>query len=260
MPPSNDPAGDPTSVHSGVPIVSPFPSIVPSDAPSTIPSPPGIQECFLNQDGFLGTEGDSQIAVKFAYELETKADAVIDEVIPLLERAFNTAILPELFSKECVSTKPDDIVLASVACAQKNEETNMCEIVQGELTVFIDRDKDEVHAQIIDILKTGMENDEFVYTHDGIERVTFVILDAGTNSGTGTDDPPTPAPANEPNRNAIYGIIAGLSSLLLILGVFVWRRKQKEENNDETDAHEGSTAGDVGAAGEAAVDPADLEA
>lgn len=219
-----------------------------------------MQDCSPNNDGLFGSEGDFELAIEFAYELETNTSMPSDVLFPL-ENAFSAAILPSLFSEKCsnaltpgirrrrlaatgVSARPEDIVLDSVACGEKKSESNNCAVLQGELTVFLSEDEsDEVMNQaIIQILKDGMTNDEFVYAHPDIERVTFVVLSAiPKSSATAAEDSPTPAPNNRDGLGGLWGVIASVVGLLLLLAAFVWRRKQKEaEDEEDSEANEGS--------------------
>jgi hypothetical protein len=241
------------------PTASESPSVVLSDTPSTSIVPTKVQPCIPADDGLFGSEGDFELVIEFAYELETNMSIPSDVLAPL-ENAFSAAILPSLFSEKCsklltpgirrrrlaatgVSAKPEDIVLASVACGEKKSDSNNCAVMQGELTVFLsDDDSDEVMNQaIIQILKDGMTNDEFLYAHPDIERVTFVVLSAiPKSSATASEDSPTPAPSNRDGLGVIWGVVATVVGLFLLLAAFVWRHKQKGTEEENSEAKEGS--------------------
>eukprot|EP00545_Synedropsis_sp_CCMP1620_P007501 CAMPEP_0119003752 /NCGR_PEP_ID=MMETSP1176-20130426/745_1 /TAXON_ID=265551 /ORGANISM="Synedropsis recta cf, Strain CCMP1620" /LENGTH=433 /DNA_ID=CAMNT_0006955377 /DNA_START=74 /DNA_END=1375 /DNA_ORIENTATION=+ len=257
--PSANPTGVPTVVYSTVPTVSEIPSVVSSGIPSSSMSPTEIHECLPGEDGLFGSEGDTQVVVKFAYELETNP-SIASNVIPPLENAFSAAILPGLFSEKCsqrnkigvrrrrlvatgVSTRPEDIVLDSVSCGQTDAQSNNCAVVQGELTIFLLEGTSDpaVKDNIIQILRNGMTNGEFLYAHPDIERVTFVDLSAVPKSVAASEDSPTPAPSNGAGLNVLWVVIATVSGLVLVLATFLWRRKQEEEESEEdSEAHEGS--------------------
>jgi hypothetical protein len=264
---------DPTGILTTIPT-----EIRPADVLSTHPAPTGMQNCFVQPDGFFGSFGDSQIVVRFTYELETNAGTTALDVIPSLERAFSDAILPELFVEEChshhgnvvlqsqlaatgVSTKPDDLVLQSLACGQANDGNSTCVVVKGELTLFVDGTPDGIETQILAILKDHMKKDEFLSAHDGIKRVTFVDVDSSVNAGTGVELSPTPAPASGPRLDILYGVLAALAALLLILAIVVWRRKHDEDADSQDEIVQGDAGSDdqMGGEGEPAIGSSDLE-
>ena len=231
----------------------------PVDPSRPTPNPAGARECHLDPDGFFGSIGQSEVVISFRYELETSASIDTKRTILSLERSFNSAILPEIFSKICVhprgqpdgrqlativhatgiSTKPDDSILQSAVCGHSNDGTNVCRVVQGGLTIYVDDGADEVESQIIGIIKGGMSNDDFLSAAKGIKRVTFLETAPDRNAATGTDKSPTASPPSRPNLNILYGVLAALAAIALaILAVVVWRRQHEQEDGDNSDQHE----------------------
>lgn len=233
----------------------------PVDPARSTPSPVGAGECHIDPDGFFGSVGPSEIVIRFMYELETSISTDAKRILLSLERAFNSAILPELFSNICIyphgtndgrrlgdiglatgiSTKPDDHVLRSAACGQLSDGINACRVVQGGLTIYVDNGANEVQTQIIEILKAGMSNDNFLSADKGIKRVTFLETVPERNAATGTDKSPTAAPPSRSNLYILYGVLGFLAAIaLVVLAVVVWRRQEAHEDNDDSDANEGS--------------------
>ena len=264
---------DPTGILTTIPTET-----RPADVPNTHPVPTGMQNCYVQPDGFFGSFGDSQIVVRYTYELETNAGTTALDVIPSLERAFSDAILPELFVEEChshhgnvvlqsqlaatgVSTKPDDLVLQSLACGRANDGNSTCVVVKGELTLFVDGTPERIETEIVAILKDRMKNDKFLSAHDGIKRVTLVDVDSSANSGTGVEASPTPAPTSGPRLDILYGVLAALAALLLILAIVVWRRKHDKDADSQDEIVQGDESSDdqMGGEGEPAIDSSDLE-
>lgn len=198
---------------------------------------------------------DSSIVVKFGYELESTTSQVEEEeeLILELERAFNEAILPALFT-ECaaddqtravtaavkgVSARPDDIVFNNVVCQASNmvDANNRCSVVSGELTVYFEGDAGNIESVIIDLLKKAMERNDFLAVDKDIVRVTYVVLESDARSenpgGAGTQDPT----GDDDRRGLIFGVVAGVATLLLILLGLVWRKK-KQNDDDESQPSE----------------------
>lgn len=102
-----------------------------------------------------------------------------------------------------------------------------------------------------------MDNGEFADAHPGIVRVSWVDLDTITPA---QQEPDTQERTDEPNpRNSalIFGLIAGFTTLLLALAAFVWRRRQKENddsNSQQTPDVENSASGEDGST----INPSDL--
>lgn len=269
MPNSTDPTGILTTTPNDT---------SPADVPTMHPSPTGPRNCFVQPDGFYGSTGESQIVVRFTYELETKAGTAAHDVLPSLEKAFSDAILPELFAEQClspygnivqqnpldvtgVSTKPDDIVLPSLACVQANYGNSKCVVVHGELTLFVVGTSGDAQTQIVTILKDRTKTDVFLSAHDGIKRVTLVDDNSPVNAGTGVETAPSPAPTSNPKLEILYGVLAALAVLLLILAIVVWRRKHDEDADslNEIVPSDGSNDDEVGGEGDLVVDSTDLE-
>jgi len=187
--------------------------------------------------------------VDFGYEVEIKSGFDPNKVIAVLENKFSEAILPDFFSDQCtsqgsksrarfrklaavgVSSRPEDTILEGYSCERKQVETNSCVVVQGELTIFIEGKQQNIEDRTIKNLKDGMRNDDFVT--DGIERVSFIELESrgppklvdGANKGIREDK----------DSSAVYGIVAGVTAMLLALVILVWRRNQQnDEDEDET--------------------------
>lgn len=119
------------------------------------------------------------------------------------------------------------LMLVTVTCAEK-QDGNECVVLDGSMTIYTDdgtSSNDE--EQIREELKTGMENGAFVEAP--IVRVSYVDLDTNPSgsdgNGKGTTD-------STPKRQRfVYGVVAGVATLLILVLAVVWRRKQKNEEN-----------------------------
>jgi MYXO-CTERM domain-containing protein len=206
-------------------------------------------ECRPNADGFFGSTNGSVYVVAYAYELETSFGNAQDDIIPALEKAISAAILPELFVNQCtdpslnstgknssvvgVSTRPDDVILDDVQCQAQLNDTYNCYVVMGGLTLFVDGSLQDEAGRVIDTLQQDMENDSFVDSSIGIERVTLVDLEPDPNPGTGTGGDEGSQNKGR-NNGLIYGIVAGVAALLLALAAFAWRRRKQDEETAES--------------------------
>jgi hypothetical protein len=269
MPNSTDPTGILTTTPNDT---------RPADVPTMHPAPTGPRNCFVQPDGFYGSTGESQIIVRFTYELETKAGTAAHDVLPSLEKAFSDAILPELFAEQChspygntvqqnpldvtgVSTKPDDIVLPSLACGQANYGNSTCVVVHGELTLFVVGTSGDAQTQIVTILKDRTKTDVFLSAHDGIKRVTLVDDNSPVNAGTGVRDGTISRSYKQSQIGNPLWSTCCLAVLLLILAIVVWRRKHDEDADslNEIVPSDGSSDDEVGGEGDLVVDSTDLE-
>jgi len=255
--PSSDPSAYPTKVPSLHPSAYPtkVPSVHPSGYPTALPSfvpssfPTLSPECFPDSEGIYGSSTDSQIVVKFGYELETSSGDVQNEIIPSLEKGFSENILPELFSGKCssqpdrfrhrklatigVSSKPSDTILPDVSCEVKTSEDNACAVVRGELTIYIDGDGEDIEQRVVNNLKEEMTKGSFVSVHKGIERVSYVDLETrenSINSGEGVNIESDLSSGSA----VIYGIIAGVVVGIIGLALLAWRLKKKAKGDDNS--------------------------
>ena len=224
-----------------MPTISPQPTKTPA---------PSKSSCQVEDTGFYGEIGstDTQLVIGFGYEVENSSGDTEGELIPALEAAFSNAILPELFPESCagrrrqrrlrtsaVSSNPEDIIFQDIKCAKIYAATNECVVVEGELTLFIDGPVDQEEAEILSILKTGMENGDFDNVHDGIVRVSY--LEIGTIAPPVIGNPEAtlaPEPASREGNNAlIYGLVGGGAAVLIGLAAFVWRRTHRDDGSGE---------------------------
>jgi len=260
--PSLLPSGYPTTVPSSLP--SEYPTTLPSLVPSLFPT--FSPQCFPDDDGIYGSSSESQIVVKFGYELETSSGNVQNKIIPSLEKSFSEAILPELFSGKCssqpdrfrhrlrklaavgVSSTPSDTILDNILCEEKTSEDNACNVVRGEFTIFTDGDGEGIEGRVIQKLKEGISNGNFVAVHEGIERISYVQLDAKTNtinSGEGTNI----RSDLSGDSYVLYGVITGVVVGFIALALLVWALKKRAKAGDEDEASFEKSEGDIEASG-----------
>jgi hypothetical protein len=117
------------------------------------------------------------------------------------------------------------LMLVTVTCAEK-QDGNECVVLDGSMTIYSDdgtasNDEEKIREE----LKTGMESGAFVEAP--IVRVSYVDLDSNPSdsdsNGKGTTE------STPKSKRFLYGVVAGVASLLILLLAVVWRRKHKHE-------------------------------
>jgi hypothetical protein len=195
------------------------------------------------QSGFFGSLTNNSYVVEFGYELETNPSVegkLEDDVLPVLENIFNTFLLPVVFPSECgrsdgstqdlfilgITTRPDDQILEEFECRQVEVAGNICRVVLGELTIFIDDERRrEVRDLILETLRSGMEDDSFVVTHKSIERVSFVEL-GDLYAGLEVGEPSSSIGGNNNDGLRVGLVLAAAGAALLVIGALVYRRRK----------------------------------
>jgi hypothetical protein len=200
------------------------------------------------QSGFFGFLTNNSYAVEFGYELETDPSVegkVEDEVLPVLENNFNSFLLPVVFPSECggsdgstqdqfvvgITMRPDDRVLEEFGCRQIEVAGNICKVVVGELTLFTDGGRRlEVGDQILEALRSGMEDGSFVVAHASIERVSFVELG---DIFAGLEGAEPSSIGNNDDGVMVGLVLAAAGAALLVIGAFVYRRRKNTGKEEE---------------------------
>lgn len=161
-------------------------------------------------------------------------------MLPAVEDAFTAAILPLLFADDCltsvsvrrlraggqrrrlvatgVSSRPVDLILEGVECDPDNvlDTTNDCVTVSGEVTVFIDGDEADELATVNEVLEKGMTNDQFLFAHDSLVRITWDEL---FPVDTVIEELVTAAPTSAPT--AAGSFLESINWMFLLIGVVV---------------------------------------
>lgn len=115
--------------------------------------------------------------------------------------------------------------LLKVACAKKDKD-NECVVLDGSMTIYND-DATATNGEekIREELKTGMESGAFVEAP--IVRVSYVDIDTDPSGADGDGKGTT---ENTPkSKGFVYGVVAGVATLLILILAVVWRRKHKNE-------------------------------
>jgi hypothetical protein len=218
--------------------------------PSTLgPSLSPASTC-QTQSGFFGSLTNNSYVVEFGYELETNPSVegkLEDDVLPVLENIFNAFLLPVVFPSECgrsdgrsqvqliagITTRPDDQILEEFECRQVEVAGNICRVVLGELTLFTDDERrSEVQDFILEVLRSGMEDDSFVVAHKSIERVSFVEL-GDLYAGLEVGEPSSPIGGNNNDELRVGLVLAAAGAALLVIGTLVYRHRRKNLGKGE---------------------------
>ena len=125
-----------------------------------------------------------------------------------------------------------------VACAKKVDEANECIAMDGALTVYTDdgtpsTGEDEIRSA----LRKGMEDGDFA--ESPIVRVSYVDLDTYPDPNKNDGGNQVSSQGGGRNRGMVYGVVAGIVTLLLLALAVLWRRKKKHD--DETSTLENET-------------------
>jgi hypothetical protein len=187
------------------------------------------------------------IIIEFGYELETDPSVegkVEDEVLPVLENNLNSFLLPVVFPFECggsdgstqdqsivgIAARPDDLVLEEFECNSTGVAGNICQVIRAEITLFTNdgRRLEVGEDQILDALRSGMEDGAFVVAHSSIVRVSFVDL--------GDLEEVEPSPIETPIQDS-EGLMVGLvmaaaGAALVVIGALVYRRRKHSGDDD----------------------------
>jgi hypothetical protein len=158
-------------------------------------------QCSLDTAGFFGLDSKITFEITFKYEIEYQGGKVpnfYSSVVPVIEEAFNSALLPSLFPEICadsnstlnvvgLSTAPEDTVDSSLACLQSVSSSNLCEVFSGALTVYmndnsISFDQKEISKLVLSVIQKGMDNGEFASVHEIVKRVSMYTTDESSSS------------------------------------------------------------------------------
>lgn len=162
------------------------------------------EQCSLDTAGFFGLESTITFETTFKYEIEYQGGKVpnfYSSVVPVIEEAFNSALLPSLFPDICadsnstlnvvgLSTAPADTVDSSLACLQSVSSSNLCEVFNGALTVYMDDnsisfDQKEISTLVLSVIQNGMDNGEFASVHEIVKRLSMYTTDESSSSTSG---------------------------------------------------------------------------
>ena len=214
-----------------------YPSTQPTRQPATTSDNNDdeiVRICTAEGNLFGSPDGDPWF-LEFGYEVETNPDDINGSfsatVLPPLEAAFNSFLLPSLFPEICreagvetsrrrlrvvgISAVPVDEPRPEIPCELPVQPGNTCLVVRGSLILFFSGSEDTIaiDQDVRDQLKLGMDTDAFVPAHPSIARVTFVDLD---NS---IDRAPTASPSVDNAREVSGGESSGLDSDDIVLPV-----------------------------------------
>jgi hypothetical protein len=229
--------------------------------PSVPPYLTEMGKCVVDQNGFFGSSGSIAIIVRFKYELEINPNSSFKYGIANLERAFNNFLLPVLFPEKCnlpmmnintsksigigISLKPYDAILSSLDCAQQKSVKNKCQVIQGELTIFIDDEENSpntILSVVLASIKEAMANNTFLSPSKGIERVA-----SWTQSEISGVESESENKKNEGQITSahsfvplVLGIIAALIALALVITFLLWKNRRGERAETDPDERQSS--------------------
>eukprot|EP00550_Attheya_septentrionalis_P009735 CAMPEP_0198283296 /NCGR_PEP_ID=MMETSP1449-20131203/2943_1 /TAXON_ID=420275 /ORGANISM="Attheya septentrionalis, Strain CCMP2084" /LENGTH=477 /DNA_ID=CAMNT_0043979877 /DNA_START=173 /DNA_END=1606 /DNA_ORIENTATION=+ len=249
---------EPTSSHA--PIFSAVPSIVPSNSPSASPS----SDCTVPTTGLFGSSANNGTRVTYTYEMIIKQEVfdtdaqVQSTVLPLVERAITSSLVPTLFEDTCggnrriltqqqhqhhrrlklvgVGPKPSDVIINNVDC-QVVDTPNLtsCVVVNGGFTMFSDDPNENLVSSGFDALvtiSTTMNRGDYNSVHSSIVNLTYTTFSYDSLGGTTTS-----ASTRESGLSTVGVVLIILSSILVVGAVlfFVWQRQQRLVDDGDQD-------------------------
>jgi hypothetical protein len=118
------------------------------------------------------------------------------------------------------------LMLVTVTCATKEKNGTECVVVEGSMTIYTDAPTaSNLEEMILEELKAGMESGAFIKAP--IVRVSYVDLDSYP-SGSDSNGKGTTGKNPQP-QVFVYGVVAGVATLLILVLAVVWRRKRNSE-------------------------------
>lgn len=103
--------------------------------------------------------------------------------------------------------------------------------MDGQLTIYTnDGTFSTTEEEIQNQLKTGMENGDFVY--GPVVRVSYVDVDANPDPNSNGGGDGVNAQGGGARRRTAIGIVAAIASMLILALAIVWRRKNREQNEE----------------------------
>jgi hypothetical protein len=217
-------------------------------------------------DGVFGTFTNEVIYVRFRYEVEMIQSSEADlenDVLPELENAFVNFLLPSMFPEVCserrmlqqrrlattgISARPDDTILDGVLCESLSASGNSCGAVQGELTLFSDRGRSLTdEATVRDVLKKGMDDNEFVDSaiHPDIVRVSYVLSGDDNGTGSDSDDPGVKGISTDDDDGAdllLIGLISAAAAVVIVAGAVLLKVSRNGSPSPQIDQDVASSA------------------
>jgi len=193
------------------------------------------------------------------------------DIIPAVERAIADGILP-LIVGECskddrvrrrlhaqnggvlFTSRERDLEIFAVSfypedfrpeqsdgqCRFQSLNDTECSIVSGALSVC-STDFETDKGRVLDAIKNGMDNDDYVDAHEDIVKVTYISVDVDSVVNPGNILSP-PVVTNDESRglDPVYWAVIGGGTAAILAIVFAGRRLI----GDEEDEEEGDDGGD----------------
>jgi len=145
------------------------------------------------------------------------------------------SFLGTCFDLGLISTFFPMIYVAPLVCSRAEVvDDNQCKVVEGQLTLYVEGDAKSHEADIIDLIKTGMNKGYLASTNDDIIELKYFDGDKPINPNNdenGTAENPRQKKANGNYNRA--PIIASAACAAVLFGFFAGKRMMKKDVESE---------------------------
>ena len=149
------------------------------------------------------------------------------------------SFLETCFDLGLISTFSPMIYVAPLACSRAEVvDDNQCKVVEGQLTLYVEGDAKSHEADIIDLIKTGMNSGSLVLslasTNTDIIELKYFDGDKPINPNNGENG--TAENPGQKKANGNYNrapIIASAACAAVLFGFFAGKRMMKKDVESE---------------------------